>query len=299
MFKNFHRSQIAALSFSVVAMIATPLSPVAGQPLVTRELRLVSPQFVAHAVSFKALDETGWDRLGSDEVHVAFADFNPVQERATSVYDDVDAGETKRFRAADRCIAPLQTCDRGRSALHFGVALWEQDEAPWPFANFCPGTFANTHMQYDNGVCAGSDDLIGRVEINLDQAKLVAALPTVGATANYTVKPTGGAGSYEFTYKITRLDDVHRTIIIHLPPTLPGTITLQAVVSPGAETNVRLAWSGATTSTVDIFRNGVRILTTANDGAHIDPVAPGTYQYRLCNLGSTTACSAQVTIVVP
>jgi hypothetical protein len=47
---------------------------------------------------------------------------------------------------------------------------------------------------------------------------------------------------------------------------------------------------------VDVFRNGTRITTTANDGAHTDQVsAAGSYTYRVCNAGTST-CSNDVTV---
>jgi len=56
-----------------------------------------------------------------------------------------------------------------------------------------------------------------------------------------------------------------------------------------------LTWSGAGTSTVDVYRNNVRILTgTANDGFQTDNIGgkgAGTFTYRVCNAGSTTVCS--------
>jgi hypothetical protein len=255
-----------------------------------------SPQFVATAVNFKANDETGWDRWGADEVKAVFANFNPLQQNLTSTHQDVDSGETKNFAAADQCIALQTKCERGQSELHFGIALWEEDKAPWPFANWCNGWLADSIPFYYSEPCSG-DDFIGRVEVTHSQADLLAALPTVGASKEFTVKPTGGAGSYTVTYRVTRLANVERTIVIHLPPDLgiPSAITLQAIAGSN---RVGLRWSGATTSTVDIYRNGAKIVTTANDGSEIDAVGPGSYQYRLCNLGSTTECSPQVSVTV-
>ncbi|HYN08484.1 MAG TPA: PKD domain-containing protein [Vicinamibacterales bacterium] len=59
-----------------------------------------------------------------------------------------------------------------------------------------------------------------------------------------------------------------------------------------------LTWSGATSSSVDIFRNGIKIITTANDGTHTDNIGSkgnASYTYRICEAGTTT-CSNQVTI---
>jgi hypothetical protein len=57
---------------------------------------------------------------------------------------------------------------------------------------------------------------------------------------------------------------------------------------------VDLTWSGASAANVDVFRNGTRITTTANDGAHTDSSlaknATGAFTYKVCNAG-TTNCS--------
>ena len=59
-----------------------------------------------------------------------------------------------------------------------------------------------------------------------------------------------------------------------------------------------LSWSGATSSNVDVYRNNVRIVTTANDGFYTDPIGRrghGTYTYQVCNQGNQT-CSNQATV---
>ncbi|MFC3033390.1 S8 family serine peptidase [Pseudoalteromonas fenneropenaei] len=60
-----------------------------------------------------------------------------------------------------------------------------------------------------------------------------------------------------------------------------------------------LSWQGAATSSVDIYRNGNKIVTTANDNSHTDSLGKvsGTYIYQVCEQGSTTACSANQTVV--
>jgi len=257
------------------------------------------PQFVATAVKFKALDETGWDRAGSDEVYVIFSEYDPVRERMSSVYGDVDTGETRNFPASDNCIAPLKTCDHGKSSIHVGVAFWERDDWSWPFVDFCHGALDGTHDLYDNGFCP-NDDLIGRADIKLPQADLIAALPNVGDSFERTVKATGGSGSYQLTYRVARLPDVQKSIIIHIPPIDPTlAITLKAMALNGPlGPFIRLDWTGATTATVDLYRDGPLLVNTANDGSERDNPASGVHQYKLCNAGTTT-CSATVTVTMP
>jgi hypothetical protein len=74
--------------------------------------------------------------------------------------------------------------------------------------------------------------------------------------------------------------------------TAPSVISLSShgYKSKGAR-YVDLTWSGAAGTSVDVYRNGTRLLSTGNDGAHTDsPSAAGTYTYRVCEAG-TTNCS--------
>ena len=62
--------------------------------------------------------------------------------------------------------------------------------------------------------------------------------------------------------------------------------------------NIDLSWSGASANNVDIYRDGVLIATTANDGAYTDSTnnrGGATYNYTVCDAGSTT-CSDAVTV---
>jgi hypothetical protein len=55
-----------------------------------------------------------------------------------------------------------------------------------------------------------------------------------------------------------------------------------------------LTWSGARSDRVDVYRNGERIATVANDGVHTDVIprdrVSPPFRYRVCEAGSTT-CS--------
>jgi N-acetylmuramoyl-L-alanine amidase len=59
-----------------------------------------------------------------------------------------------------------------------------------------------------------------------------------------------------------------------------------------------LEWSGATSTDVDVYRDGNVIATTANDGFYTDNIdqrGPGTYTYQVCEAGTTT-CSNEATV---
>ncbi|MFN2433166.1 MAG: S8 family serine peptidase [Gemmatimonadota bacterium] len=59
-----------------------------------------------------------------------------------------------------------------------------------------------------------------------------------------------------------------------------------------------LSWTGATSTSVDVFRNGGKIVTTSNDGAYTDDIprkGGGSYTYKLCE-ASTSTCSNEAKI---
>lgn len=60
-----------------------------------------------------------------------------------------------------------------------------------------------------------------------------------------------------------------------------------------------LTWTGATTASVDIYRNGSVVATTQNDGQYTDAISGkggGTYTYQVCEAG-TSNCSTESTVV--
>ena len=79
------------------------------------------------------------------------------------------------------------------------------------------------------------------------------------------------------------------------PPAPPETIALTATVRP--DDRVRLDWSGAVGSRVDIWRNGVNVASTRNDGATTRNPGPGTFTYQICEQ-DFSACSNEETVSV-
>jgi hypothetical protein len=305
--------------FTASALLAISFQPVIPQgrgrpaPLALRdgqEITFTAPQFVVHALWFKANDETNYAWMGSDEVYAVWSDLQPDHaDYVTSTYGNVDEGDLVNFRSGDRCMAPQgrvdaayprRGCQGGLAELNLRYSFWEQD-GPYPAGlEFCPGSFPGDHHTLQNGKC-DSDDLIGWGAIVHDRNELLAMLPSVGASREFTHVMDKESGKYRFRYRITRIADAERSIVIHLPPDLglPPSITLQAMPGSGFGGSVTLTWSGATSASVDIYRNGAIVVTTPNDGNHVDAAGSGTHQYRLCNQGSTGACSPQVQVVVP
>jgi hypothetical protein len=299
------RAQLGAALATWLALVCLPL-PADAQPSAFR-----NPQFVATAISFKALHETHWNWVGSDEVEAKFFDFSNRGIRGTHVFGDVDAGETRAIPTSDSCIAPQPTCAGGASSLAFGITLVEVDGYVGGFFDpeFCHGALGDPSAmpptpeeyeaafdRYAGDTCYG-DDLIGRAKVKLSQADLVALLPTVGGFVDTTVALTGGDGRYEVTYRITRLPNTLNIPPIGPPVVVMAGISLQVAVSP---LKADLTWSGTSAANIDVYRNSAIIKTVANTGAYTDkPSAAGPYTYRVCDAGSTSVCSADVSVNVP
>jgi subtilisin family serine protease len=61
-----------------------------------------------------------------------------------------------------------------------------------------------------------------------------------------------------------------------------------------------LTWTGADSADIDIYRDGVLVDTTENDGEHRDDVrerGAGTHFYRICEAGGQDVCSASVMVL--
>jgi subtilisin family serine protease len=81
------------------------------------------------------------------------------------------------------------------------------------------------------------------------------------------------------------------------PPPSGFTLSVTAYKVKGTKT-ADLSWSGANSTNVDVFRDNVKVATTANDGAHTDNIGSkggGSYTYRVCEAGTST-CSGNVTV---
>ena len=83
------------------------------------------------------------------------------------------------------------------------------------------------------------------------------------------------------------------------PPPPPPSITVTVSTSRTKTARlVELRWTGATSSSIDIYRGSSRIATVLNSGRYTDRFArnaTGTYTYKVCVAGSQQ-CSNQVTV---
>ena len=98
-------------------------------------------------------------------------------------------------------------------------------------------------------------------------------------------------------------DSLTVTFTVTTPP--PSTATLTATTKTSGDSkrggirwrSTKLTWANAPWPSVDVYRNGMLVTNTANDGSHTDPVwSTGTYTYSICAPGSTTNCSNTATV---
>jgi serine protease AprX len=83
------------------------------------------------------------------------------------------------------------------------------------------------------------------------------------------------------------------------PTATPGSILLRAQGKKvGGINTSRLKWRGATSANVDVYRNGLVIATTPNDGLYDDSTGTtgqASFMYKVCEAGTQT-CSNTVTV---
>jgi len=93
-----------------------------------------------------------------------------------------------------------------------------------------------------------------------------------------------GAGSYSVTLTVTNSYGKSSSLSRAITVTVPNITLAAAGTRVKNQRIVDLSWSGATSQTVDIYRQDVGlIMTTANDGAERTTVpANGTYTFKVC-----------------
>jgi hypothetical protein len=180
-------------------------------------------RFKIEAVSFHAISETGWSNWpGSDEIYVNI--HVPARQVATrsQLFEDVDAGETKKFPSDQSCILPIAgvsgptsfdasnsghrwSCsnDGAPGPLSFTVSMYEKDLPNGWIYGYAPGMELGRYSSYD--------DYIGRQTVQHSMEELTAL--QVGQSELKNILVSGGAhGVYEFTWRITRLPDAEPVV---------------------------------------------------------------------------------------
>lgn len=129
----------------------------------------------------------------------------------------------------------------------------------------------------------------------------------IRAALKATARDSGAAGKdVYFGYGIVQAADASAYLATNscAGGSTPGgtaddiSLTVNGYKSKGLQA-VDLNWTNATGSSVDIFRNGSIITTTANDGAYTDSLntkGSGNYSYQVCE-SSTTTCSTSMSVI--
>ena len=190
-----------------------PPGPPARPPNTAATAGEFEARYMVEAISFKALNETGIDFLGSDEIVARFAIGDKTM--FTGIYGDVDTGDTVAFRSGQQCIFPAIDPDLaynqnwacnvrgGAGPLNFEITLYE-------FDGDLRGLLTNPLSFCLNG---GTDLLsgcgvrlvslaIGSGYVNYTEEELASAMPTVGASVERAVPI---ASAYQVNIRITRL----------------------------------------------------------------------------------------------
>src|SRR5262249_21212940 len=121
------------------------------------------PRFIVEALHYDAVDESGPNHPGSDEVFAIYS--NPQNGAITSVIEDVDTEDRIEFDSAQRCVWPIVdpdnsingewACDPrgGAGPVRVRVSLYDLDLDYWDplLPSWCVNTSTNDIRASDPG----------------------------------------------------------------------------------------------------------------------------------------------------
>lgn len=176
------------------------------------------PRFTIELVRIDAINETGWDWPGSDELVVVY---DTAEHRAvTSTFHGVDSGDQVPIPASQSCIWPIAnvkgdawTCrpQGGAAPLLFAVSLWEWDSKAY-LGQFC---VAGASVMPAGTALPCADDLgwlfSSRI-YSYSEPDLVARLPSPGMSfdeqPHFVQHGFWNEWEYQLNVRVTRVADV-------------------------------------------------------------------------------------------
>jgi hypothetical protein len=117
-----------------------------------------------------------------------------------------------------------------------------------------------------------------------------------------SISQTLSAGSHTITAKVTDSGGLSGSKAISVTVSTSATSSGPKLTARGykirGSAKAELSWNGLSATSVDVFRDNVKVTTTSNDGAHTDALSKrggGSYTYKVCASGTTT-CSNQANV---
>lgn len=182
---------------------------------------LTYPRFIVEAVNFHAVDESGPNSPGADEVFAIFQGPNYIV--ITNEVGSVETGDIEPFVAGQTCIWPAidpdnrtnhqWACDPqgGRGPVRFGIRLFEDDESSLSFSRPCLRGGPNDVITERTGCETDNADVLFNADFTYEVADILARLDPscrcLVQTARYTEEDWRGDMEYQVTFRITRVDD--------------------------------------------------------------------------------------------
>lgn len=214
-------ARVGVVATAVAAVIA--LVPSAG--VASDVVPIHDRTYTASIFSIKAVDETGYDWMGSDEVYGGFRlqYSNGYRSEVQTRRFEMDAGRTAQVPGAERCIGmATPIVNNGQSFLSpqqgdswgcygsflkapftlEGALFEDDDDLP-----ITPCGFPCTFNPVGPGVLSpleGDDDGIGYRHVSFSAAGLANDLITPTASKDYTFDFKGSGAHYKVTYRVSR-----------------------------------------------------------------------------------------------
>jgi hypothetical protein len=181
------------------------------------------PRFIAEAISFKAVDETHYAWMGSDDIFAEFT--SPTASMLTRTVGNVDSGDTERFPRTQNCITPAIDPDRSKNGrwqcdpagaegpVRFSVTLLEDDEeipivTPPFVGGFCSpnGNFQNAGTDLRECTTTDWNDPVLEAELSFTTDEIIQRLNPSCTCFTQTLTSSNDDSTYQFTFRITMVD---------------------------------------------------------------------------------------------